>query len=344
MITDGFPSHTVSLVLSWIFGLIFCAALPVGVIGAVFDKGEQDTATAGTRIFAAWVVLCAIALSPLRYFLLQFLLTETFGVQSFSALLATAIFAIPVGFAFITLYLVGIVLPFLGVVASAGSKDQPSRSRVYLSAILAPALFYIGNLLFFWMLPYAAYSCHWLRAKDIMRATNGPAEYFYRFAVDWDIPYLSYPLAGSEGDTAKERLRAHLAALYVGKKGKRYLTSHHFNRSFEFSNASAEIINKGTAFTTLEQEEFEEMVRLQEAALSEARKVDVAILNERLVGLGDHYRDEFIVGMEKLLEGHKTPDDRTLFEGNLLLIQGHRLLDRWGDWYENHRDEICQKR
>ena len=70
-------------------------------------------------------------------------------------------------------------------------------------------------------MPYAAYSTHWVEPKALIRSTNGPPYYFYRYAVEQFTPLqfsgFAYDI-GLENLDTKERFRAHLAAVYLGKK------------------------------------------------------------------------------------------------------------------------------
>jgi hypothetical protein len=112
-------------------------------------------------------------------------------------------------------------LPLLAIAAITGFSDVSSKGRRFLAAISAPLLLVIGSFFYYSVLPYAAYSTHWLNHKDVIRATNGPAEYFYRYVVEQGTPLLFEEFAlevGLENLPAKERLRAHVATLYLGNK------------------------------------------------------------------------------------------------------------------------------
>ena len=69
-------------------------------------------------------------------------------------------------------------------------------------------------------MPYAAYSTHWVEPKALIRSTNGPPYYFYRYAVEQFTPLqfsgFAYDI-GLENLDTKERFRAHVAAVYLGK-------------------------------------------------------------------------------------------------------------------------------
>ena len=62
--------------------------------------------------------------------------------------------------------------------------NKPTKLRIFLAGILAPFLLGIGGQLCYFALPYAAYSIRWLNPTDVISATNGPAEYFYKYLVE----------------------------------------------------------------------------------------------------------------------------------------------------------------
>ena len=217
MSTDYFQSHTVSLILSWIFSIPPIIALIV--YGNVQVAKNQHWFTG---LLFVWILFCAIVLSPFRYAFLQLIIVTTYPYQSFYAFFtacALSVYIIP--FVMSILYGIGFGLPALGLGAIVGFKDSISRTRLFLAAIAAPFLFLVGSYLFYLVLPYAAYSTHWLRAEDVIRATNGPAEYVYKYLVEpWTpqaLPQFTRDM-GLENLTSKERLRAHVAAVYLGKK------------------------------------------------------------------------------------------------------------------------------
>ena len=65
----------------------------------------------------------------------------------------------------------------------------------------------------------------------------------------------------------------------------------------------------------------EKMIDYKKQALKEARQVDIEILNQRLDGFGDHYKDEFLTGLETLIDGHENNDPNKFLQGQILLDQ-----------------------
>jgi len=213
---DYFQSHTLSIVLTWLFSIPLIIGLVGLVLGFIFEKTEGVP-----RLFVIWLVICFVLLSPLRYILLQLFVGIAYPFQSFRALLSTIVLALYIPIVFGILYTIGIVLPFLGILAIVGFKEAISKIRLWLSALAAPIIFFIASYLFFWVLPYAAYSTHWLKARDVIRATNGPSKYFYTYVVE-PFGFITFPRyveeMGFDNLSSKERLRSHVAIIYLGEK------------------------------------------------------------------------------------------------------------------------------
>jgi hypothetical protein len=212
---DYFQSYIISLILSWIFFTVTIIGIPFGII-VVFSKRLKKI----HLFFLIWIIFCLIIFSPFRYIILQITLAESYSVQSFRAFITSLLLATYIPIIFAVLCGIGLGLPVLGIMAITGFKGSISKTRLYLASIAVPFLFSIGSFLFCLLLPYAAYSIHWLRAEDVIRATNGPSEYTYRYIAHKWMPQKSIiqlsPDLESKLITDKERLRAHVASIYLG--------------------------------------------------------------------------------------------------------------------------------
>jgi hypothetical protein len=228
---DYFQSHIISLILTWLFSIPLIIGLVAFIIEILFKKTEGIP-----RFFMVWLIICMLLFGPLRYILLQIFIAIAYPFQNLHALLTTIILAIYIPIVFCILYAIGLGLPLLGTLAIAGFKESPSKMRLWLSALAAPIIFLVGNYLFYFVLPYAAYSTHWLNAEDVIRATNGPPDYFYRDAVE-PLARLKFPHfaeeIGLDKMSAKERLRAHVAVLYLSKIECVYYISKAYPAYFE---------------------------------------------------------------------------------------------------------------
>ncbi len=155
-------------------------------------------------------------------------------------LAATFYLMIIIPIVFSILYAIGLVLPLFGsFFVATGFKDDPSKFRLFFGSLAAPFIFFLGGFLFFSILQYAAYSTHMLKAKDLIRATNGPAEYFYKYVVEFGTP-LSYPQfaydIGLQNLTYKEKLRLHVASVYLGDSENYYYVTSEFPKYVEMRN------------------------------------------------------------------------------------------------------------
>ena len=108
----------------------------------------------------------------------------------------------------------------------------------------------------------------------------------------------------------------------------------HFINSIEYVNKAHKISNGGNDFY-YKHSEIEDMVRLKQKALDEARKVKISSLNTRFRGFGDSYEKLFIKGLILYLEGIEDENQSKLTKGQL-------LLDEWGDWYSSNINRIRQ--
>lgn len=332
---DPFAAHIVSLILSWILGVFFLVGLIVCTVGFVFDDNEE--ASLG-RFASFWFMLCLLVFSPIRYLLLQFLLSETFAVQSLSAFFVTCLVATPAALAFGLLYAVGVGLPLLAVAGIAAFRQkqvQPSPLRLILAGLAMPFAFMLGNQMFFSLLPYAAYTTHWLDGKTILKATNGPAEYYYGVVAEWELPFLPTHLDKYDGECARDRLRAHLTDLYLGEKQLRRISLVHFNQALGYNNEATLILNDAgntdDILIKMSAEVSGRRMTLLWASRREALKTDFDHLNDLIAGLGNHWHDEFIPGITKLIEGEEQIDIQ-------LQLEGQALLGKWVDWYVRQFD------
>jgi hypothetical protein len=221
MSTDPFASSIISVVLAWVFSIPLIVGLIVYLVDMLFKKQEELP-----RGFTIWLLICMVFLSPARYIILQVLMAIAFPFQSLSAFLSTFMLAFYIPIVFGLLYALGIGAPILLISLIAGMEKVESKKRLLLSCVAAPFVLLVFNYLFFFGLSYAAYSIHWLNANDVIGTTNGPSEYFFRYVCETGTP-LELPKFLTDGVIlerlhAKGRLRAHIAAVYLGKKQFEY--------------------------------------------------------------------------------------------------------------------------
>jgi hypothetical protein len=174
---DFFESHIISLILAWII------TIPTLIAGISYLVGILTFKAGGHRIFVYWICFTIILFSPIRYLFLQSLIGLAYPVQSFGALFSTFFLALYIPIIFPIFWGVTVGLPIASIFWVSGF-DKPTKLRIFLAGILAPFLLNIGAQLSHFALPYAAYSIRWLNPTDVISATNGPAEYFYKYLVE----------------------------------------------------------------------------------------------------------------------------------------------------------------
>ena len=107
----------------------------------------------------------------------------------------------------------------------------------------------------------------------------------------------------------------------------------HFKTSMVHATQVADIANREAPFTVLTVEEIGSILETSRAALREARKVDIGRLNSRLLGFGDHYQRQFIVGLELVIVGFEQHDSEKMMLGQL-------SQNKWNEWYRNNLEMI----
>lgn len=106
----------------------------------------------------------------------------------------------------------------------------------------------------------------------------------------------------------------------------------HFLRSIELVVQAHELKNKRGAGVT-SKSDFEETLSLYKSALHEANLVTDEVLAKANPELPKTYRLYFQKGIELRINSWT---NGKLYEE----IQGSALLDSWGDWYEQNRQQI----
>ncbi len=216
--------------LSWLLVTPTVIPLLVGAAGSLFVKFDGLP-----RLFSIWVALCLIFSGPFLYTLLQITVGLSYPVQSIWSLLSTLLLSFYIPIVFGLLFAVGLGLPLLVVLVIAGGSRPFRTWRLTTAAIAAPLVIFLSSHVYFLVLPYFAYSTHWLKAADLIAATNGPSEYFYEYVLEPILPLAEREIGGTSGRitlTSKERLRMHVCHTYLSKEKFRfYLRKAYPNRT-----------------------------------------------------------------------------------------------------------------
>ena len=207
---DPFTSSTFSLVLSWI------AAIPILLAAATIPFTTVGKEFRGYRTLFIWFGLCLLALSPARYLFFLFIVGGSYIFQSWGAFFSAFPLAFYVPIVFGLLYFIGVGVPFLAAQLVIGKKEGISFDRGILAAFVFPLACLLSTYVFYLALPAAAWTVHWLNPNDIIKATNGPAAFVYRYVA---APYSPAMVPGIFEQTPQrsgDLLRCHVATTYMG--------------------------------------------------------------------------------------------------------------------------------
>ncbi|HWE95990.1 MAG TPA: hypothetical protein VG269_18655 [Tepidisphaeraceae bacterium] len=211
---DPFASSGVSLFLSWLFCLPALAGM-LGCIVSLFSKRQGVP-----RLFSAWVGLCFLILSPVRYLLLVVVVGMCYPWQSVSAFASVLMWGrfVWLPLIFCLLFSIGYQIPLMLTFLTLGAKtEKPAKYRYAITAALAPIFALAGSVVFGVVHPFAASAAHGLPAIDVIRATNGPAYYVFAWTVSpWQVALPRYMHLTPE--RTQDYLRVHVAYVYLSEQ------------------------------------------------------------------------------------------------------------------------------
>ncbi len=104
-------------------------------------------------------------------------------------------------------------------------------------------------------------------------------------------------------------------------------TVSHVSKAIDYRNKATAIINKGGPHQKISLADMEEIIGYYKKALAEAKKADIETMNKHYLGFGDHFRSEFIKGLEHFLQSYEKSD-------MVASIASQALLDKFGNWYQ----------
>lgn len=108
-----------------------------------------------------------------------------------------------------------------------------------------------------------------------------------------------------------------------------------FYKALESSQNATKIINSGGSPTRISEADMTSIINYQKEALGFAEHVQTEELDKLYPELGKHFKDEFIDGLSKSLEGYSTADAFTTY-------QGQTLKNSWDDWYIENKSSIAE--
>ena len=103
----------------------------------------------------------------------------------------------------------------------------------------------------------------------------------------------------------------------------RITTIQRLGRAMEYTNQATKILNRGSAFMSVDESEMREVKRLWAQALAETRQIDYAILDKEEPRFGQKCRDQFLEGLRLCVEGDGQGD----------FVKGQLLMSEFSDEY-----------
>jgi len=187
------------------------------------------------------------------------------------------------------------------------------------------------------VVPDAAYSTHWLNPDDVIKATNGPPVYVFKYITEMGSP-IQYPKLvsdiGPENMNTKEKLRAHVASVYLGKKQFAYYLSkadpEYYEKGLSFSNVPLEHPNES---------EGDDFDKFSEQGLPISKEALFSLGESFAYDLGENY--QMGLNCDKTFESIEPPEVAGLFinyfdEQEVQLIMNHYVRAT-----ENEKDNEC---
>lgn len=107
----------------------------------------------------------------------------------------------------------------------------------------------------------------------------------------------------------------------------------HLNKSIEYANQTASIVNMNHPFVSLEAAEKKKFIDFKRQALKEAQLVNIDTLNSRHPNFGNYFKEDYSKGLQLLIDGYDKNNEQNI-------AQAFSLLDLWADWYSANLENI----
>lgn len=114
-------------------------------------------------------------------------------------------------------------------------------------------------------------------------------------------------------------------------------TASHIIKSLDYANKATVVINKVGPNQQISQADMEQIINYYKKALAESKKANIEWMNQHYPGFGDHYRSEFMRGLELFIQSYEKNDA-------IDALASQALLKQWGDWYQANIDDIKRSR
>lgn len=164
--------------------------------------------------------------------------------------------------------------------------------------------------------------------------------YVYILPMIFFVPYYNWQYANDNG-FVKWILLGEVVATGEGIIWPYYIIASkqtesnidHLKESIEYSNEATRLDNQGQSFSSPTETEMKKYIDLKRKALEEGKLVDVEKLNNDHPNFGNHFRNEYLKGLQLLVDCYDK-------QQNQYIIQAQILLDNWSDWYSANLENI----
>lgn len=131
---DPFGSGWIALTLAWL-AVVGSLLYALGsLVAFLFEKKDM------ARPFKLWLVLCLALLAPTRYVFFQFVLGESYMVQSWFGFFSSFLLGLYVPIVFGILYLIAFGLPLGFTLLVLGDEDRRDAGRYIGAVVVLPII------------------------------------------------------------------------------------------------------------------------------------------------------------------------------------------------------------
>ena len=222
-----FESGIISTILAW------ATALPLMLSAIIWIFTSFAKYEGIPRWFSAWLVSCIFIFSPARYMIFLLVAADCYLVQSWGAFLSVFPLALYVPIIFGLMLFLGVGIPMSSLSLIFGKTSDFSAARGVLASILLPVVCILCSFIFYWALPYAGWTVHWLKAKDVIRATNGPTAIVYSYFAAFGTPIILPGFYDQTPQTQLDHLRCHVATVFLSDAQMGYFVKHQYPELYE---------------------------------------------------------------------------------------------------------------
>jgi hypothetical protein len=164
--------------------------------------------------------------------------------------------------------------------------------------------------------------------------------YLYIIPMIISVPYYNWTYAKENGFVSwlvfgeiVATSKGFIWPYYFFSKNDKINYFEHLSKSIEYSNQGASIANENHPFLSLDLTEKKKFINFKREAINEGLLVNIDTLNSRHPHFGSYFRDNYLKGLQLLIDGYNKSNEQNI-------IKGFSLLDKWADWYSANLENI----